>query len=375
MTIISSILRITGYVVRFCTDSECTHANSKTCPNAKLNNNKYYVDSNAAKRILDNILKSEIPIVIGHDKSGEAVVGRVTSVKLEDKGILIDAVIDDGRLIDCFLNQFKVYKREYTKLITFEQYVQNIFSSISLSHNPKTCDVNHIGLVNIPARIGTGIRYCLENGQRRKNYSTNLVDIENIIAAHKVAFLRSPNRRDILNINSKFSYTPDSEYINASYEYDMASSSSPSLDAIIKNIGKAVLSAHLSAGEKDPIDASLVKRKIDECEDVESSSSKKQKVIDTEIESAIDSKLNKMEDKIISNLSGHIQSLIEKNQRPTENKQQQQQEPEVSQQKELSVEASLTYDNKQQQQQSGFDVDKIREELVNKLFDSIKDKL
>ena len=217
----NSVIYLKGYIIRFCTVPSCTHDNINLCPNSPIRKNKYFVSRDSAKRIVYNIQANVkgIPIIIGHDKTRSSAVGYVLNSVLTKEGVLIDGIIDDVRIVRCFEDQFNIYKREYTDHITFEQYLQNIFSSISLSHHPTTFKVNHVGLVNIPARLGTGVEYKLAPKAGANNrYLSDLVTVENIIAAHKVAFMRSHDRHKRLSVNSKFSYNSCDQFLNASHK-------------------------------------------------------------------------------------------------------------------------------------------------------------
>lgn len=426
----SNYLLIKGFIVRFCRHFDCDHSDLNRCPNAPLSDNKYYVCPSDAKRIFNNIRKDKerIPIIIGHDKTGHAVVGRVCDIELNEDGILIEGVINDYRVVNCFLDQFNVYKREYTESISFEQYMQNIFSSISLSHDPKTCKVNHIGLVNIPARLGTGIRYKLKTNDFDKPvlHSTDLVDIENIIAAHKVAFMRAPNRREILKVNGKYSYTPSLDYINASYKYNNKiddDMNNNKFDDIFIELGKAVLSSHLSNltndGNKNILTPSSRKRKVSEIIDRDNSNNydidlKKPKVVATttkeegdlgeekpakistestsqqhqtpyctisDMENMVTNLFTKMESQMNSQFSGineQMKSMINEKLSEKEIHSSVQQRPETAvltptpQQQQISVEASANYPGVRS---NSVNLDEVKNQLIDKLVSSVLNQI
>lgn len=209
-----TIIELKGYIVRFCTDHDYHQPDS--CPNYDSKSNKYFISPYGAQQITKSIKTRAVPLVIGHDKQGNAI-GWITNAELTKHGIVVKGYIDDKQVITAFKNQYNIYISEYTKNISFEQYLKNIFSSISLSHDPNTWHINHIGLVNIPARLGTAVTYIELKGN---SIDRNIKNINDLITTHCVAFLRSPNRNKILNINDSYSYSPNSSYITASIEYN-----------------------------------------------------------------------------------------------------------------------------------------------------------
>lgn len=239
-------VRFTGYLVRFCPDSPpsppksggggfddddtteyCRTHSSVDCPNHyRGGHNIYYVDRvRDAPRIIQSIRSKRPPIVVGHNDNALNEVGYVESVKLlQDQGVLIEGIIDDEVLLNAIQNQHRAYRQQYTENISYSEYLKNVFSSISLSHNPQTGDVKHIGLVNIPGRPGTAVSYSKESSKsrvlRRPSASSSAVFNPNdLLTAHVVAFSRRSDRPDLLKHNSRFSYDNTTNYITASVNY------------------------------------------------------------------------------------------------------------------------------------------------------------
>ena len=185
--------------------------------------------------------------MVGHNNNCN--VGYINSAPLTHKGILVNGTIGDSRVVADLCNQYIIYYKNYTTKITHEQYFQNIFSSISLSHNPVTLDINHVGLVNIPGRIGTGITFKLEDGKSRQ-YNTDLDTVRNCNTAQCVAFLRYPCRTTTLNRNSRNSYNTSANYITASSKYHQDNNAvmDPS-DQFLLKIGREVMKNKLLRGK------------------------------------------------------------------------------------------------------------------------------
>lgn len=337
-------IKAIGYILRFCTDEDCFHNDEGRCPN--VCNSKYYVDTNGINVILDSIKNK--PIIVGHDKQ-ERPIGNVTSVSLTEDGILIDAIIDEKLFIRAIDNQFTVYSELYTRRITFDHYIRNVFSSFSLSHDPMTWHINHVGLVNIPGRLGTGVTYekdysikPIERDEKKNRHKSN--SINDLISAHCVAFLRDPNRRQLLHINDTLSYGPNnSHYINASAKYKTINSHSPvvqktnsrlsnkpsdmelNIDQMIRALGEESLrnklnGSSLSTPVQNPVVAPSRKRpnESDDADYEESgpSPAKKKKTDElSEQINATDIKLTQMSDQFISlqnTMNAFIKTVTEK---------------------------------------------------------------
>lgn len=228
-----TIIHISGYVVRFCNDGKCNHLDNTTCPNAKTDIT--YVNATyGANCITTYINNNYIPLVIGHDNEG--IIGHVEQAILSEQGILVHAKITDSTFIGFINNTFEIYKRDYTGDISLEQFIY-LFSSISLSHNPITWEVNHIGIVNIPGRIGTEIKYRVVDDESLA-INNNIEKLSEIISAHLVAYLRAPDRQIKLIRNNKFSHERTSPiFITASTKMNREID----LDKLCTSIGKQVL--------------------------------------------------------------------------------------------------------------------------------------
>ena len=208
------VINLEGYVVRFCDGLDCNHSN-ELCPN--IPGSKFYIPPEKGELICSNIKQSNA-LVSGHEN--EFIIGSIQNAILTNKGIVVQAYIDDKYMIETLNRQFKSYTRNYTKHISFFQYLKNIFSGISMSHHPTTWEVNHIGLVNIPARLGSDVKYFMTKNKSLIKRHDNKSRVSDFITAHCVAFLRNPEREKRLILNNKFSLHPEEkEYIYASYDY------------------------------------------------------------------------------------------------------------------------------------------------------------
>lgn len=215
------VVTFTGYAVKFCSDKQCSHRDSERCVNAK--SSKYYIAENTAKRLAQNIV-SGTPVVLHHE--AKCQLGEVIEAWVTNSGMVVRGYINDSEMLTSLRAQVYKYKDRYCKKISYEDYLQNIFSSISLSHDPKTLHVNHVGLVNIPGRTGTEVKYETSQDIPIKRYPNSGVNVRDSISAHLVAFLRNSNRVEKLTRNGRNSYANRSpKYLQAS-EKPYSSSSS-----------------------------------------------------------------------------------------------------------------------------------------------------
>lgn len=195
------VIAFKGYVVKFCGDTRCGHKDLESCVNPR--NSKFYISEKTAGKLSRNIVAGT-PVVLSHDS--ECQVGEIRDSRVTDFGIIVRGYVNDERLLTALRSQVESYRKQYSRKMAYENYVQNLFSSISLSHDPDTLHVNHIGLVNIPGRTGTEIKYELTQTVPAKRYSCSDNYIRDSIAAHLVAYLRNPNRVDKLVWNGRNSF-------------------------------------------------------------------------------------------------------------------------------------------------------------------------
>lgn len=195
------VVSFKGYAVKFCADTRCGHTDRDVCVNPKFS--KFYISEKNAERLSRNIVAGT-PVVLSHDS--ECQVGEIRDSWVTDFGIVVRGYVNDPRLLTALRSQVDKYRKQYSRKMSYEDYVKNVFSSISLSHDPDTLHVNHVGLVNIPGRTGTEIKFDLTQTVPVKRYSCSDNDIRDSISAHLVAFLRNPNRVDKLVWNGRNSY-------------------------------------------------------------------------------------------------------------------------------------------------------------------------
>lgn len=202
-----------GYAVKFCVDAYCDHTDEKVCVNPS--GSEFYVPEHLAKKIAQNIVPGT-PVVLVHDSKCQ--VGQVQESWVTKLGIEVRGYVNEPSLLSSVRSQVNIYREQYGK-ISYEYYFKNLFSSISLSHNPISLHVNHVGLVNIPARTGTEVKYERGKTVPTKKYSCTTEGIQDRISAHLVAFLREPKRIEKLERNGRHSLaakTGQSRYLQAS---------------------------------------------------------------------------------------------------------------------------------------------------------------
>lgn len=401
-----SAIKLEAYVVRFCVDDQCNHVDEFRCPNVL--GSKFYVDPKGIgpESVCFKINKGiGVRLVTGHDN--DITIGRVDNASIVDKGIVLGCTIDDKHTVDALRRQYNSYTRNYTKNITFFQYIKNVFSGVSMSHHPITWNVNHVGLVNIPGRLGTGIKYFKAEDEPLVKRPENKNRVNDFIAAHCVAFLRNPNREKRLSINNKFSLYPgEKEYIYASYDYNISNvsalspfESKPSvtmephnnvdLSELYNRIGRETILASLlpSMGltKQDPINNSIQqqtatnKRPISLlAEDPAILSHKRTKVdvVDQRemFNKQLEDKMINIEDKL-SQMTEFFEVFKTSQQQQQKTTTSDQQPPIVSepqsiqeQPKPAVIEASGKYD-------IAIDSNKLKNALIENLFEQIKNNL
>lgn len=194
-------ISFTGYVVKFCENTKCNHRDQRVCVNPISSD--FYISPKNVFDLSKNITKGT-PVVLAHDAKSK--VGEIRESTVTSSGVLVRGYINDVRLLTALSAQLKIYKELYSKKMTYENYVKNIFSSISLSHNPNSLHVNHIGLVNIPGRAGTEINYKKTSSVPLTTYSNSETEFRDSISTHLVAFLRNPDRVEKLSRNNRVSF-------------------------------------------------------------------------------------------------------------------------------------------------------------------------
>lgn len=195
------VVTFKGYVVKFCSDKRCSHQDSEYCVNSK--SSEFYIPENIAEQLSKNIVAGT-PVVLYHESKCQ--LGEVRDSRVTNSGIVVRGYINDSEMLTSLQSQVDKYKDLYCKKISYEDYLQNIFSSISLSHDPKTLHVNHVGLVNIPGRTGTEVKYETTQNIPVKRYPNAEANVRDSISAHLVAFLRNSNRVEKLVRNGRNSY-------------------------------------------------------------------------------------------------------------------------------------------------------------------------
>lgn len=233
------VVSFKGYAVKFCADTRCGHTDRDVCVNPKFS--KFYIPEKNAGRLSRNIVAGT-PVVLSHDS--ECQVGEIRDSWVTEFGIVVRGYVNDPRLLTALRSQVEKYRKQYSRKMSYEDYVKNVFSSISLSHDPNTLHVNHVGLVNIPGRTGTEIKFELTQTVPVKRYSCSDNDIRDSISAHLVAFLRNPNRVDKLVWNGRNSYankTPN--YLQASEKpYSVVEEEMPSnRDSMVIDLASQLL--------------------------------------------------------------------------------------------------------------------------------------
>ena len=203
-------MEVSGYVVRFCGASSCSHTSSENCPNAT--DTKYYINPE------DHLNVTGTPLVVAHNS--KFVVGKCISQVKTKISLFLRCVINDIYFLDSLRRRFNDYKDNYNSNITFETFCKKTLSSFSLSHEVNTGVVRHVSLVDTPGRQGTAVDY-------KKNLGLVLVRrpenqfISDIIATHSAAYLTTTDRASYLLKSTSLSHNPtDICYINASRKMD-----------------------------------------------------------------------------------------------------------------------------------------------------------
>lgn len=204
-------MEVSGYVVKFCCNTNCIHQNSNLCTNAI--NSKFYIDP---QKSLNNI--KGVSLVVAHNDNH--IIGTCVLEKhVSGEGIFIKCIIDDIYLLDTIERQWVIYKQKYNKSISKITFWKKVLSSFSLSHSPDTGIVQHVSLVDSPGRIGTAVTYKeLEHSKsivlKRRNENRYISDV---ISTQTAAAISASDRQQYLLKNTKYSYNPnDIFYITAS---------------------------------------------------------------------------------------------------------------------------------------------------------------
>ena len=202
---------VTGYVVRFCTDSKCAHISEDSCPNSP--SSVYYISPDTHLKI------GGAPLVVSHNQ--DYIVGVCQLQCKTDKGILLKCVVDDAYFLESLKRRYKDYRENYNPGIPkFETFCKKTLSSFSLSHYRPSRKVRHVSLVDTPGRKGTAIDYVVDPSIVLKRRQQNQ-HISDIVASHSTAYLAIADRRNYLMKNTSLSYNPkDLCYINASRKMD-----------------------------------------------------------------------------------------------------------------------------------------------------------
>lgn len=203
----TSIMDVTGYVARFCTDAACAHDDSS--PDCSNNvTSRFYIDPAERLNILDK------PLVVTHND--RFIVGRCVMQASTSKGLLLKCRIDDAYFLESLRRRYDDFKENYNPAIPdFETYCKKTLSSFSLSHNNASKVVRHVSLVDTPGRLGTAVTYTMNPEVVLKRRLEN-EHISDIVASHSSAYTTQNDRRPYLVRNDQYSHTPsDLCYINA----------------------------------------------------------------------------------------------------------------------------------------------------------------
>ena len=200
---------VSGYVCIFC--KECTEGS--LCTNSSIYHVSEYDD--VVGKLLTN--NCPVPLVIHHFK--DAVVGHVNKFKADDKGVYVtDAVIDNKEFLEYVTS---VYEDTYSSIlqnrqaVNLEAALKKQLTGFSLSHEMETGEVDHVGLVSEPARIGTLVRYKKSNIYHPRSFGNKEIVINRLTGMSWV-FQDPKHKKYLLNNLSESKDTEDCTFLNAS---------------------------------------------------------------------------------------------------------------------------------------------------------------
>lgn len=162
---------------------------------------EYIISEELALAIKKKNLNKRIPIVISHiNYKSDLTVGFVTDLKIDNKGLYCEAIIDNITFIEiqACVNEDFIHYFTHAAPSPF-LYLKSCFPSFSLSHNRKTLGIKHVALVDVGARRGTLVTYEYINWPKPSQYNCSDKDIYTLLVCYtRNAIKIASERKDLL---------------------------------------------------------------------------------------------------------------------------------------------------------------------------------